>query len=70
MQPICRKEQVNAFGITYANIFSDATLAAATVLGLGSHLTTRFGSARMGEWILISYKKENCQSSFFLFKNA
>lgn len=40
--------------LTHSNNFSDAILAALIVPRLGTHFTTRFGSARMGEWILIS----------------
>jgi len=41
---------------TLTNNFSDVILAAVIVPRLGTHFTTRFGSARMGEWILISPK--------------
>jgi hypothetical protein len=40
--------------IIYLSNFSDAILAALIIWGLGTHFTTRFGSALMGEWILIS----------------
>lgn len=44
--------------ISYLSNFSDAILAALIIWWLGTHLTTRFGSARMGEWILISLTME------------
>lgn len=42
----------------YLNNFSDAILAALIIWWLGTDIMTRFGSARMGEWILISLTKE------------
>lgn len=44
--------------MTYLNNFSDAILAALIVLWLGTHFKTRSGSARIGEWILISFTKQ------------
>jgi hypothetical protein len=41
-------------GFIYLSNFSEAILAALITWGLGTHFTTRFGSALMGEWILIS----------------
>lgn len=46
----------------YLNNLSDAILAALIVLWLGTHWTTRFGSARMGEWILISLTKPEAKT--------
>lgn len=48
------KNKMGDAGIIYLSNFSDAILAALIIWGLGTHFTTRFGSALMGEWILIS----------------
>lgn len=48
------KNKLGDAGIIYLSNFSDAILAAFIIWGLGTHFTTRFGSALMGEWILIS----------------
>lgn len=53
-----KETKIKELKISYLNNFSEAVVAAATVLRLGTHFTTRSGSARIGEWILISFKKE------------
>jgi len=50
------KNKMGDAEIIYLSNFSDAILAALIMWGLGTHFTTRFGSALMGEWILISLR--------------
>lgn len=49
-----RKQAKTSTSSYHLNIFSDAILAASSVLRVGSHCTTRFKSLLIGEWILIS----------------
>jgi len=43
------KNKMEDAGIIYLSNFSDAILAAFIIWGLGTHFTSRFGSALMGE---------------------
>lgn len=58
MQGSNLKGKENKMKISYLNNFSDAILAATIVLQSGTHFTTWFGSERIGEWILTSWKKK------------
>lgn len=49
---------------SYLSNFADAILPAVTTPRVGTHLTTRFGSARIGEWILISLRRSKAKMCY------